>query len=171
VTFNGRFFDVPVMELCCLRYGISVPEWFKLDGPGYTQPRNRYNQNAHMDVQDILTNFGANHMNGGLNLCAQLLGKPGKMGTKGDMVQDLWESGEHQRIDDYCICDALDTYFLFLRVQFLLGKLDLEREHERVRSAKAWIEGAAASNPALGEYLAHFREWQAPSDDGSPFVQ
>lgn len=170
VTFNGRFFDLPVMELCCFRYGIPVPEWFKLDGPSYTQPRNRYNQNAHVDVQDVLTNFGANHLNGGLNLCAQLLGKPGKMGTKGDMVQDLYDQGEHQRIDDYCTCDALDTYFAFLRVQVLLGRLEIEREHALVQAARAWIEGASAVNPALVAYLEHFREWVAPGDDGSPYV-
>jgi len=170
VTFNGRFFDLPVMELACFRYGLAVPDWFKLDGPSYTQPRNRYNQHAHFDVQDVITNFGAGHVNGGLNLCAQLLGKPGKMGTKGDMVQTLWEQGEHQRIDDYCICDALDTYFVFLRLQVLLGRIDVAKESERVQQAKAWIETASTSNPALAEYLAHFTAWQAPSDDGSPFL-
>lgn len=170
VTFNGRFFDLPVMELGCFRYGLSVADWFKLDGPSYTQPRNRYNQKAHFDVQDVLTNFGASHVNGGLNLCAQLLGKPGKMGTKGDMVQTLWEQGEHLRIDDYCMCDALDTYFVFLRLQVLLGRLDLAKERERVLGAKAWIETAGATNAALADYLTHFSEWQAPGDEGSPFV-
>lgn len=170
VTFNGRFFDLPVMELCCFRYGIAVPEWFKLDCPSYTQPRNRYNQNAHFDVQDVITNFGANHVNGGLNLCAQLLGKPGKMDTKGAMVQDLWEAGEHLRIDNYCMCDALDTYFVFLRLQVLMGKLTVEHEHLRVVDAKAWIAKAATDNAALADYLAHFQEWSAPADDASPFV-
>ena len=30
VTFNGRGFDVPVMELAAYRYGVSIPEWFQL---------------------------------------------------------------------------------------------------------------------------------------------
>lgn len=170
VTFNGRFFDLPVLELACFRYGIPVPAWFTSEGPSYQQPRNRYNQHAHLDLQDVLTNFGATMLNGGLNLCAQLLGKPGKMGTKGNMVQDLWQAGEHLRIDDYCQCDALDTYFVFLRCQVLLGRITLEREHELVIKAKTWIGQAAANNPALAEYLANFSEWTPPGEEGSPFV-
>lgn len=170
VTFNGRFFDLPVMEMAAFRYGIAVPQWFALSGPSYQQPRNRYNSGAHLDLQDLLTNHGATMLNGGLNLCANLLGKPGKMDTKGHMVQDLWEAGEHQRIDDYCMCDALDTYFVFLRTRVLTGFLTLEREHELVQQAKRWIEAAAQTVPALGEYLATFREWQAVGEEGWPFL-
>jgi len=170
VTFNGRFFDLPVLELACFRYGIAVPAWFTSDGPSYQQPRNRYNHHAHLDLQDVLTNFGATMLNGGLNLCAQLLGKPGKMGTKGNMVQDLWQAGEHLRIDDYCQCDALDTYFVFLRCMVLLGRVSIEREHDLVVKAKEWIEKASVTNAALAEYLANFSEWTAPGEDGSPFV-
>ena len=170
VTFNGRFFDLPVMELAAFRYGIPVPAWFSLTGASYAQPRNRYNTTAHLDLQDILTNFGAAQLHGGLNLCAQLLGKPGKMDTKGNMVQTLWEAGEHQRVDDYCMCDALDTYFVFLRTRVLTGHLSLDREHELVERAKVWIEGAAQTNPALGEYLAHFQLWRAVGDEDEPFL-
>ncbi|GDY13260.1 hypothetical protein LBMAG53_21380 [Planctomycetota bacterium] len=168
VTFNGRFFDLPVMELAAFRYGISVPDWF--GGKGYDAPRNRFNQKAHLDLQDLLGNSGAVHMNGGLNLCAQLLGKPGKMGTKGDMVQELWEKGEHLRIDDYCQCDVLDTYFTFLRCLVIQGTISLDREHELVDQAKRWIELQSQVNPALAEYLRHFRHWQPHGDDDDPFV-
>ncbi len=170
VTFNGRFFDVPVLELCAYRYGLSVPDWFASTGPSYNQPRNRYNSQAHLDLQDLLGNSGAVHINGGLNLCAQLLGKPGKMGTKGDMVQQLWETGERERIDDYCMCDALDTYFTFLRCRVLQGFLTLEQEHTLVEGARGWIERQAQSNLAMAEYLRNFRFWQPTGDDDDPFV-
>lgn len=170
VTFNGRFFDLPVLEMAAFRYGIAAPTWFMTSGPSYGQPRNRY-ASAHLDLQDFITNFGAVHANGGLNLCAQLLGKPGKMDTKGAMVQELWEKGEHERIDDYCMCDALDTYFIFLRTRVLSGLLTLEREHDLVESAKRWIETAAAGgNGAMKQYLEHFRTWKPVGDDDSPFV-
>ncbi len=168
VTFNGRFFDLPVLELAAYRYGISVPDWF--GGSGYNAPRNRFNQNAHLDLQDMLGNAGAVHLNGGLNLCAQLLGKPGKMGTKGDMVQELWEKGDHLRIDDYCQCDALDTYFTFLRCKVMTGHLTIETEKQLVEKARAWIELQAHVNPALAEYLRHFRLWQPHGDDEDAFV-
>jgi predicted PolB exonuclease-like 3'-5' exonuclease len=170
VTFNGRFFDLPVMELAAFRYGFGVPEWFSSSGPAYSQPRNRYNSQSHLDLQDLLGNQGAVHLNGGLNLCAQLLGKPGKMGTKGDMVQALWEAGEHQRIDDYCMCDALDTYFVFLRCRVLQGLLTLDQERALVEGARAWIETQAQVNLALAEYLRQFRFWQPCGDDDDPFV-
>ena len=28
VSFNGRGFDMPMLEMCAFRYGISVPQWF-----------------------------------------------------------------------------------------------------------------------------------------------
>jgi predicted PolB exonuclease-like 3'-5' exonuclease len=170
VTFNGRFFDVPVLELCCYRYGIPVPSWFNAQGNSYNQPRNRFNTTAHLDLQDFLGNQGATQINGGLNLCAQLLGKPGKMDTKGNMVQDLWERGERERIDDYCMCDALDTYFVFLRTRVVSGVITLERERQLVEHARKWIEQAAGHNLALAEYLRHFRFWESVGDDGDAFT-
>jgi 3'-5' exonuclease len=170
VTFNGRFFDLPVMELAAFRYGISVPTWFSALGPSYTQPRNRY-ASSHLDLQDFITNFGATQVNGGLNLCAQLLGKPGKMDTKGSMVQDLWLAGQHERIDDYCMCDALDTYFVFLRTRVISGMITLERERELVLIAKAWIEKTAdEGSQAMKDYLGRFVLWQPVGDEDSPFL-
>jgi hypothetical protein len=37
VTFNGRFFDIPVLELCAYRYGIPLPSWFNAQGNSYNQ--------------------------------------------------------------------------------------------------------------------------------------
>jgi len=172
VTFNGRFFDMPMLELAAYRYGISVPSWFTTSGASYTQPRNRFNMGAHYDVQEFISNFGAMQVNGGLNLCAQLLGKPGKMDTKGNMVQQLWEAGDLLRIDDYCMCDALDTYFVFLRTRVLAGQIAIERERELVERARTWIERAAADgNLALVEYLNRFEFWRVVGDDDDPFTQ
>ncbi len=171
VTFNGRFFDVPVLELAAYRYGIPVPTWFNSTGSQYQQPRNRFNSAAHLDLQDFIGNQGATQVHGGLNLCAQLLGKPGKMDTKGSMVQELWERGERERIDDYCQCDVLDTYFVFLRTRVLAGVITIERERQLVERARAWIEQAAGHNLALAEYLRNFHYWEAVGDDDDPFAR
>ena len=56
----------------------------------------------------MLTNFGASRFNGGLNLVANLLGKPGKMEVQGHMVQDLWNEVKLTEINEYCRCDVLD---------------------------------------------------------------
>ena len=30
VTFNGRSFDIPLMEHAAFRYGVAIPDWFNL---------------------------------------------------------------------------------------------------------------------------------------------
>jgi predicted PolB exonuclease-like 3'-5' exonuclease len=170
VTFNGRGFDLPILEHAAFRYGISIPEWFSQQGPSYTQSRNRYNTQSHFDIMDFLTNFGAMRFTGGLNLAATLLGKPGKMETKGSMVQDLWDQGKKLEIDDYCICDSLDTYFAFLRSKVLQGKLTLAQEAKVVEDAHAFIKEESLRFPILKKYLADFTFWQAPELLDSGFL-
>lgn len=160
VTFNGRTFDIPLMELAAFRYGLSMPAWFKSDG--YRSPRNRYNVDSHLDLQDLLMNFGAARCNGGLNLIAQMLGKPGKMGLTGDQVQQQHDEGNKMAISDYCRCDVLDTYFVFLRTQVLTGGCDLDREQELIQLAKSWIMKRADNCQAYRDYLESWRDWQNP---------
>lgn len=160
VTFNGRTFDVPLMELAAFRYGVSLPKWFKSEG--YKTPRNRYNSDAHLDLQDVLTNYGAARCNGGLNLIAQLLGKPGKMGLTGDQVQQQYDDGNLMAISDYCRCDVLDTYFVFLRTQVLMGNASLQQELELVQQTKAWIEERADSCDAYSSYIESWGDWTNP---------
>lgn len=162
VSFNGRGFDVPLLELAAYRYGISVPGWFNLQGKSYEQPRNRYNTEAHLDLHDVLTNFGAARFQGGLNLAASILGKPGKMDVQGHMVQDLYDAGKLAEITDYCRCDVLDTYFIFLRTAVMLGQLKLEQEQQLVHDARTWLEGQATIIPAFQQYLESFGEWHNP---------
>jgi len=160
VTFNGRSFDIPLMELAAYRYGISLATWFQ--GDGYKSLRNRFNSHAHLDLQELLGNYGAARMNGGLNLAAQLLGKPGKMGLTGDKVQAQYDAGELQSISDYCRCDVLDTYFVFIRTMVLLGKLTLEDELKLVEEAKRWIEQRADTCDAYADYLQGWGDWHDP---------
>jgi predicted PolB exonuclease-like 3'-5' exonuclease len=162
VTFNGRTFDIPLMELAAFRYGVSVPAWFQENGKSWDQPRNRYNTRAHLDLQDLLTNYGATRFNGGLNLVATLLSKPGKMDVQGDMVQSLYDAGKTDAINDYCQCDVLDTYFAFLRSRVLVGQLTLEAEEKLVVETKQWLAQRAEGSEAFGRYLEQWNDWQNP---------
>ncbi|MEK6238370.1 MAG: 3'-5' exonuclease, partial [Planctomycetales bacterium] len=162
VTFNGRGFDIPVLELAAFRYGISVPAWFKNSGPSWEQPRTRYNTKSHIDLYDLVTNFGASRFNGGLNLAANLLGKPGKMQVHGYMVQELYNDGDLKKINEYCRCDVLDTYFAFLRSRVLVGAITLEEEHQLVSRSKEWITEQAKSEPAYELYLKNWGDWKNP---------
>lgn len=162
VSFNGRGFDVPLLELSAFRFGLSLPGWFQSTGKAADQARNRYNTTAHIDLCEFLTNFGSTRFNGGLNLAANLLGKPGKMDVQGNMVQDLYDQGKLAEINDYCRCDVLDTYFVFLRTRVLIGQLSIEAEQEIVAEVKTWLTEKAAQLPAYKQYLDCWGDWPNP---------
>ena len=151
VTFNGRGFDIPMMEMMAFRYGIPVPEWFGPTG-NYT-PRNRYNQTAHFDLFEYLSNFGSAQLNGGLNLSAKVLRKPGKIETHGDMVQNMFDQGEFKDIHAYCFCDVLDTYFVFLRCKVLAGEITPQQEADLVQRVRNYITGRADKSPVSRLYV------------------
>jgi len=168
VSFNGHYFDLPLLELAAFRYGISVPGWFAGGGRSFDQPRSRYNQQSHLDLCDLLTNFGTTRFTGGLNLAANLLGKPGKMEIQGHMVQDFYQAGRLAEIQDYCRCDVLDTYFIFLRSRVLLGQLTLEKEQQLVAQTKQWLQAEAHRVSAYRLYLDHWGDWPNPWQQVGP---
>ncbi|MDR0521421.1 MAG: 3'-5' exonuclease [Planctomycetaceae bacterium] len=164
VSFNGRGFDIPMLELSAFRYGIPIPKWFT---SGLKSPRYRYNTDSHLDLCEVLTNSGASRFNGGLNLAASLLGKPGKMDTQGFMVQDMYEAGKLVEINDYCRCDVLDTYFVFLRVMLLSGKLTLQEEQNLVRQTKDKLMQQSEKIAVYKQYLDNWGDWKNPWDENA----
>jgi len=167
VSFNGRGFDIPLLELAAFRYGLNLAGWFDQSARIYDQPRNRYNLRAHLDLCEQLTNFGTTRFTGGLNLAANLLGKPGKMDVHGDMVQDLYDAGRLAEINDYCRCDVLDTYFVFLRTLVLTGHVSLETEQAIIVATKTWLEHQADQVSAYRLYLEHWGDWPNPWQAGA----
>ena len=76
----------------------------------------------------------------------------------------MFDAGEVGPINDYCRCDVLDTYFVFLRSRVLLGKLSLDDEQILVEQAKQWLEQQAPSCEAYAHYLSHWGDWNAPEE-------
>lgn len=155
VTFNGRGFDVPLLELMAYRYGFTAKRHMR-DKFG---TRYRFGT-RHIDLQDVMSNFGAIKMQGGLNLLAKVLGKPGKMETTGDEVYDMYRAGKVTEINDYCIHDVLDTYFVFLRTRVLYGEITLERERDLVKSTRDYVADNIGSTPAFRQYLDNWGDWE-----------
>ena len=152
VTFNGRSFDLPLLELAAFRYGFPARDYF-------ARGRNRFN--GDLDLFDWMTNFGAcRGFAGGLDLLAKMLGKPGKMEVSGDQVYELYRAGRYQEINDYCMFDTLDTYFVFLRTRILTGDVTPEQEAELVAKAKKTLATQTRDLPALKHYLDHWTDWQ-----------
>jgi predicted PolB exonuclease-like 3'-5' exonuclease len=152
VTFNGRSFDLPLLELAAFRYGCTC------GAQHFQSSRNRYGA-GHFDLLDWLGNFAAVRLAGGLDLLSKLLGKPGKMGVTGDQVYRLHQEGRAQEIADYCLCDTLDTYFVFLRTQVMMGELTLEQEHVAALQARDWLAARVKEMPVLQHYLDNWGEW------------
>ena len=152
ITFNGRGFDLPLLELAAFRYGINAADHF-------LHSRKRFD-GRHWDLMDWLTTYNAYRFTGGLNLLSKLLGKPGKMDVQGNMVYQLHLAGKIQEVNDYCMFDTLDTYFVFLRTQVLIGALTLLEEQKVVGQAKEWLGEKAADFPALQQYLENWGDWQ-----------
>ena len=154
VTFNGRGFDVPLLELMAFRYGYTIKRHMK-DKFG---SRFRFGT-RHIDIHDWLSNYSAIRMNGGLNLLAKILGKPGKMEAKGDAVYDMYSAGKLKEINEYCMHDVLDTYFVFLRTRVLLGELTIDRERKLVNNTLEFLKANADKKPAFDVYLKNCGDW------------
>lgn len=121
VTFNGRNFDLPVLELQALKYGCQAARYFS------GKSRNRYAEEGHYDLYDFLTNYGVHRLRGGFDLLAKLVGLPGKTEVDGSMVQQMWQDGRLNDIHRYCRHDVIQTYFLFLRIELVRGRLTPEQ--------------------------------------------
>ena len=79
------------------------------------------------------------------------------------MVQDLYQNGDLKRINDYCRCDVLDTYFVFLRSRVMSGELSLEAEQNMVGRTLDWLKTMADDgDQAMAEYLDHCGVWENP---------
>ncbi|RAX51639.1 hypothetical protein CCY99_08755 [Helicobacter sp. 16-1353] len=131
VSFNGRGFDLPLINLRSMRYNLSAFAYFESDNPSLNKNkwdnyRARYSENFHIDLLDTLGSFGAVR---GMRLdsVCKMLKIPGKFDVSGDDVFALYygENRSLEKIDEYCQSDVLNTYWLFLKYQLLSGKLIL----------------------------------------------
>jgi predicted PolB exonuclease-like 3'-5' exonuclease len=153
VSFNGRGFDLPLMELAAFRYRVPCGVTY------FDRMRNRF-KTDHIDLLDWLSNSGATRMPGGLNLLSKILGKPGKMDVAGHQVYEMHRAGRLQEINDYCMYDTLDTYFVFLRTRVMTGEISGKQEEALVEGARAWLAGRVNELPGLAKYLENWGTWE-----------
>lgn len=116
VTWNGRGFDLPVLTLRALRYGFQLPWYFRTRGTRYT--------GQHVDLMDAMGDFGACRALG-LDGMARLIGLPGKPRgadeVTGKNVAAAYAAGRIGEITAYCMADAVQTAFLWMRWELLRG--------------------------------------------------
>jgi predicted PolB exonuclease-like 3'-5' exonuclease len=141
VSFNGRGFDLPVLELSALRHGLSAPNYFSEE----ESARSRRAPERHLDLYDYLTNYGATGLRGGMDLLLKMLGLPGKTEMNGGMVQEYYEAGRLDEIHRYCRGDVIQTYFLFLRVELLRGRITQAAYQAAFNASAHFLDEIAAA--------------------------
>ena len=113
ISFNGRTFDMPVLKYRAMKYGISSLGFYKT-GNKYESYSHRYSTAWHVDLLDVLSDFGLSARIKLNEVCA-ILGFPGKFGVDGSKVSDMYDRGEISAIANYCETDVLNTYLVYLR--------------------------------------------------------
>lgn len=168
ISFNGRGFDLPVLETRAMKYGLSLPRYFAAGPGGSTYRGNRYHDTYHLDLCDFLANFGAVYRRGSLDVLAKVIGLPGKYTIAGEDVEYLFRQGRQKEINQYCITDVLQTFLLFLRVELLRGRLSPGAYRAAARAAKEDLDqraSAGGSDNFLREFL---QRWQQAEKSASP---
>ncbi len=152
VTFHGRGFDLPVLELRSLKLGVPSVAWF-------AGPRG----GGHLDLKELLTAQGAAPA-APLDLYAKLVGLPGKEDVAGEDVQKLYAAGALDRIAAYCMTDVVQTYLLFLRFRLVEGSLTPDGYAESAELARHALPELFARKLRAGErsLLDGFLERCAP---------
>ena len=132
VTFHGKGFDLPVLELRSLKHALPAAGWFAASRAGGAD---------HLDVKDLLAGEATAAP---LDLYAKLVGLPGKEDVAGADVQALYAEGAHDRIAAYCMTDVVQTFLLLLRLRLVEGSL----------TPDGYAESAAMAREALPRLFA-----------------
>ena len=140
VTFHGRGFDLPVLELRSLKLGLSAP--------GFAGGRQA-GLAAHHDLFELLSSGGAAPSS--LDIYAKLVGLPGKEDVAGKDVASLYAHGQLGRIAGYCMSDVVQTWLLYLRYRLLEGTLQ----------PAAYVRSVGAAREALPGLLSRELEPEA----------
>ncbi|MFO0582064.1 MAG: 3'-5' exonuclease [Anaeromyxobacter sp.] len=127
VSFHGKGFDLPVLELRSLKHGVPAPPW--------VSPARRGSGPGHFDLKELLAGpSGA--AAAPLDLYAKLVGLPGKEDVAGEDVLALHASGDLDRIVAYCMSDVVQTFLLFLRWRLVEGSLTPDGYAESAEQAR-----------------------------------
>jgi predicted PolB exonuclease-like 3'-5' exonuclease len=153
VSWNGSGFDLPVLNYRALRHGVNAHRYWDV-GEGdrdfrFNNYLSRYHW-RHTDLMDVLSGYGASGR-ASLELAAQLIGLPGKLGIGGAQVWPAYRRGEIAAIRDYCEIDVLNTYLIYLRFELTRGVLDAATYQKELGVVEAKL--AQSDRPHLQQYL------------------
>ncbi len=157
VSWNGGGFDLPVLHYRSLKAGVQAPRYWEVgdedSGFRYNNYLSRFHW-RHLDLMDVLSGF-QHRARAKLNDVAALLGYPGKLGFSGEQVWDAYLAGELLAVRRYCETDVINTYLIYLRFQYLRGRLDAPTLGAELERLRALLRGSG--EPHHAEFL---RAWE-----------
>ena len=161
VSWNGSGFDLPVLQYRALIHGIvSATYWdtgdFDRDFK-WNNYQSRFHK-RHVDVMEVLSRFQP-RASAALDEIAKLIGLPGKIGVGGANVFSAYCEGKLQEIRDYCEIDALNTYLIYLRFEYIRGNYSIKQYEEELQRTRNWLEESDQSH-----FQEYKREWQKNLD-------
>lgn len=162
VSFNGRSFDVPVLKYRAMVHSLSCPRWFS-EGDKWTGYDARYSDKYHLDLLEVLSDFGAS-ARCSMDEIAAALGIPGKLDTSGANVRELFEAGQIQAIRNYCETDVLSTLLIFLRRELFSGALSEGAYARTLLGVRHYLEAEGEARPHL---VAFLDAWKALEEEAA----
>lgn len=151
VGFNSREADLPILAQRAMVHRLSIP------GLGRSAEKwaggdffDRYG-NQHIDLRDTSGAWGK--ASATLHELATACGIPGKLGTDGRSVIDLWRAGDIAGIVRYNQFDALTTFLVWLRAMTLSGHLSPEQMEAEEAQIRVLVQQKAVADPAFRAYL------------------
>lgn len=110
VTFNGKSFDFPYINIRSAIHGVPIPRDLVLD-------TRRYSTERHFDVREVITNY-ERYRKGTLEFFCEIFGVPSpKDGISGRNVGEYFKAGKLDDIARYCLGDCKATSELFLKLK------------------------------------------------------
>ena len=82
------------------------------------------------------------------------IGMPGKTGIDGSRVQEYFEQGRLDEIHRYCRSDVIQTYFLFLRVELMRGRIDENGYRAACDASAHFLDELRAPSPQSGGVMS-----------------
>lgn len=156
VSWNGGGFDLPVLHYRGLIHGVKAARYWDMGEDDrefkWNNYISRYHQ-RHLDLMDLLALYQG-RANAPLDVLAQLMGLPGKLGMDGSAVWGAYQQGKLEDIWRYCETDVVNTYLVYLRFQLMRGALSPGQHDQQVAVVRAAL--GKVGQPHWQEFLTRW---------------
>ena len=153
VGFNSSNADLPILFQRALANRVTAPTFcHRPDKPWEGADYFARYSDFNIDLKNEVGGFGK--ASPSLHELASSLGIPGKMGTDGSDVVNLWRSGDFRKIVEYNQFDALSTYLVWLRSAYFSGRLTEDAfVHEELLLESLLNQAIGDGSEHLGAFL------------------